>query len=163
MTRIFPTLLNLGVLALFLLTSPAQAGTWKSIASWDIQYNDKSCFTLDTYGNGTLFGFGLTTRGEFDLLISNAAWNLGQGEGEGMAQVKVDDADWSRHAVRTLNGQTILISLAPEPESVRVLQVGSTVRIRLGEAEFSYALVGTKLMLPELLKCALAVSKTGFL
>lgn len=150
MTRIL-----LAILFAVSLISPAQAGQWKSIATWNIEYGTTGCYTVDKYKDGMVFGFGLTRTGEFDLILYNPAWSLTGGER--LALIKVDDADWSKHTARIISANTLLISLASEAESVRILQVGSAIRLRLGAIQFSYALTGTKLMLPELVKCAVAL------
>lgn len=150
MTRIL-----LAILFAIFLVAPAQAGQWKSIATWNIEYGTTGCYTVDKYKDGMVFGFGLTKTGEFDLILYNQDWTLTAGER--LALVKVDDADWSKHTATVISANTLLISLASEAESVRILQVGSALRLRLGDNQFSYALTGTKLMLPELIKCAAAL------
>jgi hypothetical protein len=151
MTRTLLTIL----FALGFLASPAQAGQWKSIATWDIAYGEHSCYAIDTYKNGTVFGFGLTDQGTFNLILSNPSWKLGAGDR--LALVKVDDGAWSRHTASTLDDDTLLISVVTEEKSFRVLGVGSTLKVRLGAEELGYRLSGTRLMLPELIKCAAAL------
>jgi hypothetical protein len=143
------------------LTVPAQAGTWKSIATWDIEYAENGCFTIDRYKNGTIFGFGLDSSGAFDLILINEAWNLTKGER--LAQVKVDDSTWSKHTATAISPTILKIAIAMEAESFRVLAVGSTLKVRLGAVEFGYKLTGTKLMLPELIKCAVSLKNASFL
>lgn len=145
------------LLAVVCLGSPAQAGTWKSIASWDIEYSENACFTIDRYKNGTVFGFGLTKGGEFSLILSNPAWKLTKGGPASLALVRVDDSAWSKHTATIIGDTTLTITVATEAESFRVLAVGSVLKVRLGAVEFGYKLTGTQQMLPELLKCAVAV------
>jgi hypothetical protein len=155
------TLLASVLAAFFLASSPAQAAVWKSVDSWDIEYAGDSCYTLNTYQDGTVFGFRLGKDGQFDLAVANSTWNIGAGDQ--LALVKVDDADWSKHTATAVSGQTLLISLVPEPESVRVLRVGALIKIRLGTEELRYKLTGTRQMLPELVACAGALNKISFL
>jgi hypothetical protein len=154
------TILAALVAVVFMIT-PAQAGTWKSIATWDIEYAEKGCFTVDNYTGGLGFGFGLTATGEFDLILASESWNLTKGDR--MAEIQVDDSTWSRHTATVVSPTMMLIRVATEEESFRVLAVGSALRVRLGKAELGYKLTGTKLMLPELIKCAVSVKNSKFL
>lgn len=158
MSRTMLAILITVFLALLGLVAPAKAaGAWKSVASWPIKYSDEACYTMADFSNDAAFGFAVSKTGEFRLLVNRNAWAISETGGDQKVVARIDATPASQHTGRVFNGTLLLIDVEMSERSLDALSRGKILRLVIGTQTLGFELTGTKAMLPELVRCAMAL------
>ena len=139
---------------------PVQAAEdklWADVATWKIYSSGDACFTYDSYKNGTTLGFSINDAHNFSILFGRDEWQIP----EGVYKISIDlDGTGAGTVDASGKGQIIKASFLMTDENVRKVRRTHTLTAGIGKQKFSFHLVGTDKMFPELIKCSQSVLKS---